>query len=78
MMGETSGERNQRRLHEWLERQNKPVTVREVQQNCRWLKAPGTAEAALQELVNAGQGRWCDIPSIRNGGRPSQAFERFR
>src|SRR5262249_59057641 len=50
------------------------VTAREVQQGCRWLKEPGAAEAALDELVKAGRGTWRDVPTTAKGGRPARGF----
>ncbi|HJZ56337.1 MAG TPA: DUF3987 domain-containing protein, partial [Gemmataceae bacterium] len=74
MLSETDPERDQRRLVEWIDRRGGSVTAREVQQSCRWLKEPGAAEAALEELVKAGRGTWRDAPTTAKGGRPSRLF----
>jgi hypothetical protein len=74
MLDETEAERNQRRLVEWIVRKGGTVTPREVQQGCRWLKAPGAAETALEELVKAGRGTWQHVPTTAKGGRPARAF----
>jgi hypothetical protein len=74
MFDETDTERDERRLVEWISRKDVTVTPRQVQQGCRWLKQPGAAEAALQDLVKAGRGTWHDLPTTGKGGRPSRAF----
>jgi hypothetical protein len=74
MLGETETDRDQRRLVEWIERKGGAVTAREVQQGCRWLQEPGTAEAALEELVKAGRGTWEQSPA----GQRGQPTRRFR
>jgi Protein of unknown function (DUF3987) len=66
--------REQRRLIEWIESRNGLVTARDVQQGCRWLKEPGTAEATLDELVKAGKGTWEPTPA----GQRGQPTRRFR
>ena len=74
LMGESDDDRNLRRLVEWLERRGDPVSVRDVQQGCRWLRAPGLAEAALEQLVKTGVGLWESTPP----GRRGQPTRRFR
>jgi hypothetical protein len=74
MLGETPDERDQRRLVEWIGRKGGTVTPREVQQGCRWLKEPGVAETALEELVKACCGTWRSVPTSTKGGRPAWAF----
>jgi hypothetical protein len=74
MLGETDTDRDQRRLIEWIERKGGSVTARDTQQGCRWLKNPGEAETAFEELVKAGRGIWRDMPTTAKGGRPAWAF----
>jgi hypothetical protein len=74
MLDETDTARDQRRLVEWIGRKGGTVTAREVQQGCRWLKEPGAAEAALEELIKAGRGIWQDVPTTPKGGRPARVF----
>jgi hypothetical protein len=74
MLDESDPERDQRRLVEWISRKGGAVTPREVQGGCRWLRAPGAAEAALEELVEAGRGSWQNVPTTGQGGRPTRAF----
>jgi Protein of unknown function (DUF3987) len=74
MLDESDAERDHRRLEEWIGRKGETVTVREVQQGCRWLKEPGAAEAALNELAKGGRGTWYDVPPSAKGGRPGRAF----
>jgi hypothetical protein len=75
LLSESDEEREIRRLVEWIERQGGSVTIRKVQQGCRWLRDPGAAEAALNRLVDAGQGSWREAPSTARGGRPTWVFE---
>ena len=74
MLDESDTERDERRLLDWIGRKGAPVTAREVQQGCRWLKDPGTAEAALDELEKTGRGTWQDAPPSAKGGRPARVF----
>jgi hypothetical protein len=74
MLDESDADRDQRRLVEWIGRKGGAVSPREVQQGCRWLKEPGAAEAALDELAKAGQGNWRDMPTTAKGGRPARVF----
>lgn len=74
LLGETDEDRDQRRLVEWIERKGEPVTARDVQMGCRWLKESGAAEAALEQLAKAGCGHWRDTPTTAKGGRPARAF----
>ncbi|MBM3979087.1 MAG: DUF3987 domain-containing protein, partial [Planctomycetes bacterium] len=74
MLSESDAERNQRRLVEWVTSKGGPVTVRQVQQGCRWLKEPGAAEAAMNELVKAGRACWRAPETAAKGGRPSRVF----
>lgn len=74
MLDETDDELDQRRLINWIDRKGGPVTPRQVQQGCRWLKEPGAAETALEKLVNAGCGTWRVAAATAKGGRPGRAF----
>jgi hypothetical protein len=74
MLDESDAERDERRLVDWIGRTGGTVTPREVQQGCRWLKEPGTAEAALEELAKAGHGAWREVPTTPKGGRPARVF----
>jgi hypothetical protein len=51
------------------------VAPRDVQRGCSWLKGAGAAEAALEELVKSGKGRWLNQGPSANGGRPSRIFD---
>jgi hypothetical protein len=73
MFDESDADRDQRRLVEWIERKGDPVTAREVRQGCRWLKEPGAAEAALEELAKAGRGTWEPSPANQRG-QPTRRF----
>jgi hypothetical protein len=74
MLDETDGDRDQRRLEEWIDRKGGAVTPREVQQGCRWLREPGAAEGALEELVKAGRGAWEQSPTGQRG-QPTRRYK---
>jgi hypothetical protein len=74
MLDESETERDKRRLLDWIGRKGGTVTAREVQQGCRGLKDPGTAETAMDELTKAGRGAWQDVPPTAKGGRPARVF----
>ena len=77
LFSETDADRDLRRLAEWIERRGGSATAREVQQGCRWLKEPGAADAALEELVKGGRGSWRPPATGARGGRPSRVFDLF-
>jgi hypothetical protein len=72
--GVTTGKR---RLVDWLAQHSGQATAREVQQGCRWLREPGAAEAALDDLANSGAGEWCERPTGPKGGRATRVFRLF-
>lgn len=74
MLDESGADRDQRRLVEWIGRKGGAVTAREVQQGCRWLKEPGAAEAALDELAQGGRGTWEQSPTGQRG-QPTRRFK---
>ena len=74
MLDESDAERDERRLVDWIGRKGGTVTPREVQQGCRWLKEPGAAETALEELAKAGHGIWEPSPAGRRG-QPTRRFK---
>src|SRR5262249_39704316 len=76
MLDETAPDLDQRRLMEWIARKGGVVTVREVQQGCRWLKESGAAEAALEALVKARLGSWEPSPPGQRG-RLAKRFTLF-
>jgi hypothetical protein len=73
LLGETDEDRDRRRLVEWIERKGGSATAREVQQGCRWLKEPGVAEAALDDLEKVGWGHWEPSPRGQRG-QPTRYF----
>jgi hypothetical protein len=73
MLDESDAEREQRRLVEWIERKGGSVTPRDVQMGCRWLREPGAADAALEQLAKAGWGNWEPTPPGRRG-QPTRRF----
>lgn len=65
---------DRRRLIEWVRGKGGTVTARDAQQGCRWLKSPGAAQGALDELARHGLGRWMPSPA----GRPGQPTRLFK
>jgi hypothetical protein len=74
MLDESDAERDRRRLVEWIGRKGGTVTARDVQQGCRWLREPGAAEVALEELAKAGHGTWEQSPAGQRG-QPTRRFK---
>jgi hypothetical protein len=74
ILDETDDDRALRRLLEFIGRRGGSVTAREVQQGCRWLKEPGAAEAALNELVKHGHGFW-ELTPPGQRGQPTRKFQ---
>lgn len=73
ILDETESEEENRRLVEWICRNGRVTTAREVQQKCRWLKGAGNAEKALQALVDTGLGSW-EATGEAQRGRPGRRF----
>ncbi len=69
MRGESPIDRDQRKLVEWIGGQGGEVTPGKVQAGCRWLRAPGLADAALSDLVKAGAGEWAVESTATNQKR---------
>jgi hypothetical protein len=75
LLAESDQEREQRLLAEWIGGRGGSVSVRDVQNGRRRIKSSDEAEAALNDLVKAGHGRWRDIPAGPRGGPPTRRFE---
>jgi DNA polymerase I-like protein with 3'-5' exonuclease and polymerase domains len=75
MLAETHEERETRTLVEWIARHGGRTTVKEVQRsnNRRWTSSE-QAEAALNDLVEIGLGRWEDGPRPAHGGKAMRWF----
>jgi 5S rRNA maturation endonuclease (ribonuclease M5) len=73
LLGESDGDRDQRRLFEWLTRKGCPMTAREVQQGCRWIDDAAAAETALNALAKAGLGYW-ELSPPGQRGQPTRRF----
>jgi hypothetical protein len=74
LLSESDDDREQRRLCDWIERRGGSATARDVQTGCRWLREPGSAEAALERLAKDGIGEWEATPP----GQRGQPTRRFR
>jgi hypothetical protein len=73
MLDESDDDHNTRRLVEWIERNGGSARARDVQMGCRWLREPGEAEAALEQLAKAGWGCWESTPAGQRG-QPTRHF----
>lgn len=63
------------RLAAFVIDQGGSVAVRDVIAGCRWIKDSDAAERALEQLVDAGRGRWETKPTDPDkGGRPARLF----
>ncbi len=71
MLGEDDEDRERRRLAEWIERKGGETTPGDVARGCRWLKEPGMADAALEDLRTAGWGQWVVEPTAT---KPKRVF----
>jgi hypothetical protein len=74
MLDESDASRDQRRLTEWIVAKGVAVTARDVQRGCSWLKGPGAAERALEEMVRSGRGQW-DQSEPGQRGQPTRRFK---
>lgn len=74
MLDESNDDGERRKLAEWIDRKGGSVTTREVCQGHRRFKTTDEADAALDELVKVGFGRWEATPTTTKGGRPSRSF----
>lgn len=73
VLGESDDQRDQRRLIELIGQKGGSVTPREVKQGTRDFENVDAAKAALQQLVNAGWGRWEPTPAGQRG-QPTRRF----
>lgn len=74
MLAEEEDDRARRELIERIERRGGTITVRDLQRSSRAHAGSEIAEAALEDLVSAGWGRWDTCPPGSAGGRPSRHF----
>jgi hypothetical protein len=74
ILRESEEDRERRRLVEAIERKGGAVTVREVCRSSRMFANTEAAKLALDELTEAGYGRWEDLPIGPTGGRPTRRF----
>jgi len=74
ILDETDEGSERRRLVELIERKDGSVTSRDLMRSCRRWKTAAEAEAALDDLAKAGDGRWVNRPATPEGGRPTRVF----
>jgi hypothetical protein len=76
VLAEDDGDRERRRLAEWVGRRGGTVTARDLQAGDRRYRGSAeAAEQALNELAEAGAGRWVEVGPTDKGGRPTRAFQ---
>jgi hypothetical protein len=76
-LAETEEERGQRELSELIATKGGTMNVRGLMRCCRRYHTSEAAERALQELVDAGRGRWEMPPSNGKAGRPADHYFRL-
>lgn len=75
VLPESAGDRANRELAAWIEARGGTVTTRDLTHGLRRFRENGeAARAALDELVGAGLGRWCEPGHGAKGGRPTERF----
>ncbi len=71
---ESDDDRDRRQLVELIQRKGGSVTRRELMRSSRMFTTAADAEAALDELTQAGIGHWEQVPPGPKGGKPSKRF----
>ena len=74
LLEQSDVERQRDDLMSWIRRRGCDVSVPDVQGGHRRFKTAAETEAALDELVKAGFGRWQQVASSHRGGRPTRRF----
>jgi hypothetical protein len=74
VLGESDDDRKTRRLVELIRRMGGDVSGRELVQRSRMFKTVADAEAALLELVEAGEGSWVTPEQHGRGGPKARRF----
>jgi hypothetical protein len=74
-MAEDEHQSEQKQLIEVISRQGGKISIRDLQRSSRTYQgSSGTAEKALQKLVDGGCGQWEQRQAGTSGGRPSKVF----
>ncbi len=74
IFNESEEDRDRRELIERIRRKGGKLTARDLQRCSRAYPTSDAAEAALDSLVEAGFGRWEQVPAHGKGGRPTRRF----
>jgi hypothetical protein len=74
VLAESHEQCERRPLIELVQARGGSITARELQQASRRYPTAEHADAALDELVQAGLGTWEDRPASPKGGRPTRVF----
>jgi hypothetical protein len=75
MLAKSEAQADDRNLVEWISRQGRKISIRQLQRSHPQYKTSDDARAALERLVTAGHGTWLPCKMEIQGGRPSQVFE---
>jgi hypothetical protein len=73
-LAESDSNRAARELEELIQRRDRQITARDLMRSSRKYATAAEAEAALNELANAGRGAWEVSPAGDQGGRPARVF----
>lgn len=74
LLSESTEERQQRELAEWIQQRGGSIRERDVVAGRRTVRDIDQAEHLLQSLVTAGFGEWRNLSPTTSGGRPSREF----
>ncbi len=74
VMAETDEQSQRRELVELIGRKGGNVTARDLMRSSRHYPQSDIAEAALEDLVKSGWGRWEPVPPGDQGGKPTRRF----
>ncbi|MEZ6129905.1 MAG: YfjI family protein [Planctomycetaceae bacterium] len=74
LLSETTEEREQRQLAEWIQQRGGVIRERDIVAGRRTVKDVVQAGTLLQSLVTAGFGDWRNCSATDSGGRPTREF----
>jgi hypothetical protein len=75
LFSESAEDQYQRDLLNLVQRKGGKVTARDLMRSSRMFTTAAEAEAALNDLVTAGLGRWVPVPPTPRGGHPTRVFQ---
>jgi hypothetical protein len=75
VLSEPDEARQVRRLLEIVRRSGGQITPRDLRRATRQFHSTEEAEAALEDMVKAGLGKWGQLLPTKYGGRPTRVFQ---